>query len=134
MFRDHGSSDLNLPSGCRPSGKGYGGIFGWAKGRAVRLWEAGPRTLFIYRAEAKIGGRLVQLIACLLNAVAEKLADEFASVAARLGAALVRLAFVPSRLMEFHFQANHLHLHRSETGSGFVRSCSLLVQLRTRAG
>ena len=80
-------SDLAPPHGCRIYGEGADRAAGFAKGEAqVRLEEAGGQTRLTYQAEAKVGGKIAQLGARLIDAAAKKYADQFfAALAARLG-------------------------------------------------
>ncbi|MCP4564788.1 MAG: carbon monoxide dehydrogenase subunit G [Bosea sp.] len=71
-------SDLDPPNGYRLSGKGSGGIAGFAQGGAtVRLHHAHEGTMLVYAVDAQVGGKLAQLGARLIDATARKLAGEF---------------------------------------------------------
>lgn len=71
-------SDLDPPNGYRLSGKGNGGLAGFAQGGAtVRLTPAAEGTSLAYAVDAQIGGKLAQLGARLIDATARKLAGEF---------------------------------------------------------
>ncbi|MDX3805712.1 CoxG family protein [Bosea thiooxidans] len=71
-------SDLDPPHGYRLSGKGSGGIAGFAQGGAtVRLHHAHEGTMLVYAVDAQVGGKLAQLGARLIDATARKLAGEF---------------------------------------------------------
>lgn len=71
-------SDLDPPNGYRLSGKGSGGIAGFAQGGAtVRLSPAPGGTALSYAVDAQVGGKLAQLGARLIDATARKLAGEF---------------------------------------------------------
>lgn len=71
-------SDLDPPNGYRLSGKGSGGIAGFASGGAtVRLSPAEQGTLLTYSVDAQVGGKLAQLGARLIDATSRKLAGEF---------------------------------------------------------
>lgn len=71
-------SDIEPLVACTLSGKGSGGIAGFAKGSArVTLTSAGDTTILTYRAEAAVGGKLAALGNRLLKSTAQKLADEF---------------------------------------------------------
>jgi carbon monoxide dehydrogenase subunit G len=65
-------SNLNPPESYTISGKGEGGVAGFARGKAdVRLEELAPQeTLMIYNVDAQIGGRLI-------DSTARSLAQEF---------------------------------------------------------
>jgi len=59
---------------------GSGGAAGFGKGSAaVRLTEEGQHTDLQYSVNAKVGGRLAQVGARLIDGVAKKMADEFFS-------------------------------------------------------
>lgn len=72
-------SELNPPQSYVISGKGNGGIAGFAKGGArVRLEEIAPdRTRLLYEVEAAIGGKIAQLGQRLIRSTSEKLAAQF---------------------------------------------------------
>ncbi|MGL4287537.1 MAG: CoxG family protein [Phreatobacter sp.] len=71
-------SDLDPPHGYRLSGKGNGGIAGFAEGGAtVRLTPVAGGTSLRYAVDAQVGGKLAQLGARLIDATARKLAGEF---------------------------------------------------------
>lgn len=71
-------TDLDPPNGYRLSGKGNGGIAGFAQGGAtVRLSPAPGGTLLSCAVDAQIGGKLAQLGARLIDATSRKLASEF---------------------------------------------------------
>ncbi len=73
-------SNLNPPESYHISGEGKGGAAGFAKGGAdVKLTEVEEGTLLEYHAEAKVGGKLAQLGARLIDGVAHKLANQFFS-------------------------------------------------------
>ena len=73
-------SDLNPPESYHIAGEGKGGAAGFAKGGAdVKLTEVEEGTLLEYSAEAKVGGKLAQLGARLIDGVANKLANQFFS-------------------------------------------------------
>ncbi len=79
-------TDIEPPMACTLTGKGNGGIAGFAKGSArVTLEDRGATTVLAYRAEVAIGGKLAALGGRLIKSTAQKLADEFF---AGLGAAL----------------------------------------------
>lgn len=71
-------ADKEPPFACTLSGKGSGGIAGFAKGAArVTLAPEGTGTVLSYTAEAALGGKLAALGSRLIQATAAKLADEF---------------------------------------------------------
>lgn len=71
-------SDIDAPHACTLSGKGSGGIAGFAKGSArVTLRAEGEATVLIYVAEASVGGKLAALGSRLIKSTAQKLAGEF---------------------------------------------------------
>ncbi|WP_420413628.1 SRPBCC family protein [Roseibium sp.] len=71
--------DLDPPNGYRIEGEGAGGVAGFARGGAVvRLEEDGPKaTILHYDVDAKVGGKLAQLGARLIDSTAKRLAGEF---------------------------------------------------------
>jgi carbon monoxide dehydrogenase subunit G len=70
--------NLNPPESYTISGEGKGGAAGFAKGGAdVRLTEVEGGTQLDYSAEAKVGGKLAQLGARLIDGFAKKQADTF---------------------------------------------------------
>ena len=71
-------SDIDPPNGYRISGEGQGGAAGFAKGGAVvALREDGGETVLNYNVDAKVGGKIAQVGARLIDGTAKKLADEF---------------------------------------------------------
>ncbi len=71
-------SDLNPPKGYTLSGKGQGGAAGFASGEVtVNLEEDGSDTILTYKADARIGGKLAQLGARLVEGTVKKMAGEF---------------------------------------------------------
>lgn len=72
-------SDLDPPNGYKLSGQGEGGVAGFASGDAVVKLEAvGPdETRLTYEATARVGGKIAQLGARLVDATARKLSAEF---------------------------------------------------------
>lgn len=71
-------TDINAPESYRISGEGKGGAAGFAKGGAdVRLSEVEGGTELAYDVDAKVGGKIAQLGARLIDGFAKKLADEF---------------------------------------------------------
>ncbi len=60
------------------TGEGKGGAAGFAKGGAtVHLSDDEQGTLLVYEAEAKVGGKLAQLGARLIDGFAKKMANDF---------------------------------------------------------
>ena len=73
-------SDMVPPESYTISGEGKGGAAGFAKGGAkVSLAEDGAGTLLSYDVEAKVGGKMAQLGARLIDGTARKMADDFFS-------------------------------------------------------
>ncbi len=71
-------SDMVAPESYLLSGEGKGGAAGFAKGSArVALTEAEDGTELTYEVTAKVGGKLAQLGARLVDGVSKKLAGEF---------------------------------------------------------
>ncbi len=71
-------SDIDPPNGYTLSGEGKGGVAGFARGTAkVALADDGDGTLMTYNVEAKVGGKLAQVGARLVDGTAKKMADEF---------------------------------------------------------
>ena len=72
-------TDLNPPESYRIGGEGKGGAAGFAKGgAAVRLEEIeGGATRLHYDVEAKVGGKIAQLGARLIDGFAKGMADKF---------------------------------------------------------
>ena len=71
-------SDLNPPESYRISGEGKGGAAGFAKGGAdVKLTEVEGGTELTYDVDAKVGGKIAQLGARLIDGFAKKMADQF---------------------------------------------------------
>ncbi|MCK7611431.1 SRPBCC family protein [Roseibium sediminicola] len=71
--------DLDPPNGYTIEGEGSGGVAGFARGGAkVRLEEDGlEATILHYDVDAKVGGKLAQLGARLIDSTAKRLAGEF---------------------------------------------------------
>lgn len=71
--------DLDPPNGYRIEGEGSGGVAGFARGGAkVQLEADGPdATILHYEVDAKVGGKLAQLGARLIDSTAKRLAGEF---------------------------------------------------------
>lgn len=71
-------SELDPPRSCRLTGKGSGGLAGFAEGGAViSLSPDGDGVELHYDAEAQVGGKLAQLGSRLIDSTARKLAIEF---------------------------------------------------------
>jgi uncharacterized protein len=72
-------SDIKAPESYRISGKGQGGLAGFATGGAtVRLTENGHlETLMDYDVDAQIGGKLAMLGSRLIDSSAKSLAEQF---------------------------------------------------------
>jgi uncharacterized protein len=71
-------SDLDPPHSYRISGKGTGGVAGFAEGGAdVRLEDVGGQTKLVYDVDAKVGGKLAQIGSRLIDSTARRMADDF---------------------------------------------------------
>ena len=71
-------SEINAPNGYTILGEGLGGVAGFAKGSAkVDLTEDGDETILAYNVQARVGGKLAQLGARLIDGTAKKMADDF---------------------------------------------------------
>ncbi|MCW5712018.1 carbon monoxide dehydrogenase subunit G [Shinella sp.] len=71
-------SDMVPPQSCVLSGKGSGGIAGFAKGAAkVELVPKDGGTVLTYTADAALGGKLASLGSRMIQSTANKLANEF---------------------------------------------------------
>jgi carbon monoxide dehydrogenase subunit G len=72
-------SELNPPESYRISGKGQGGLAGFASGGArVKLTELGPsETRLDYDVDAQIGGKLAMLGSRLVDSTAKSYATQF---------------------------------------------------------
>lgn len=72
-------NDLDPPKGYTIEGEGSGGVAGFARGAArVVLEEDGPdATILHYEVDAKVGGKLAQLGARLIDSTSKRLAGEF---------------------------------------------------------
>ena len=82
-------SNLNAPHGYRISGKGEGGIAGFAEGGADVKLEAVPEgTKLSYDVDAKIGGKMAMLGARLIDSTAQQMAGQFFEKFAKLAAAV----------------------------------------------
>ncbi|MFD1952289.1 CoxG family protein [Sphingomonas arantia] len=81
-------SDMVEPLSCMLSGRGSGGMAGFAKGSArVELTPENGGTVLTYTADAALGGKLASLGSRLIQSTANKLANEFFT---NFGAALDR--------------------------------------------
>jgi len=70
--------DVNPPQGYTLNGEGRGGAAGFSKGSAtVDLQEVEEGTILSYQVTAKVGGKLAQLGARLIDGAAKKMADAF---------------------------------------------------------
>ncbi|WP_449041798.1 CoxG family protein [Paracoccus sp. (in: a-proteobacteria)] len=71
-------SEMVPPHSCLLSGKGSGGLAGFAKGSArVELVAQDGGTVLSYVADAALGGKLASLGSRLIQSTANKLANEF---------------------------------------------------------
>ncbi|MGB9142560.1 MAG: carbon monoxide dehydrogenase subunit G [Aestuariivirga sp.] len=72
-------SDIKAPESYRISGKGEGGLAGFASGGAtVKLTENGPaETLMEYDVDAQVGGKIAMLGSRLIDSTAQSLAEQF---------------------------------------------------------
>lgn len=71
-------SDIDPHSSCTLSGKGSGGIAGFAKGAArLTLTPEGGLTVLDYKADVAVGGKLAALGNRLIRSTAQKLTDQF---------------------------------------------------------
>lgn len=71
-------TNLNPPESYTIGGEGKGGAAGFAKGGAdVKLEQTDDGTLLTYVAEAKVGGKIAQLGARLIDGFAKGMADKF---------------------------------------------------------
>lgn len=72
-------SDITPPEGYTITGQGQGGIAGFAEGGATVRLEAldSVRTVLHYDVQAKVGGKIAQLGARLIDSTAKKLAGQF---------------------------------------------------------
>ncbi len=84
-------SDIVEPQSCLLSGKGSGGMAGFAKGSArLELLAENGGTILTYTADAALGGKLASLGSRLIQSTANKLANEFFT---NFGEALSRRTF-----------------------------------------
>ncbi len=71
-------TDVQAPNRCTMVFEGQGGVAGFAKGSAdVTLEEAEGGTQLTYIADAKIGGKLAQMGARLVEGTARSMAEDF---------------------------------------------------------
>jgi hypothetical protein len=71
-------SDLNPPDSYVITGKGTGGVAGFAEGSAqVRLEDGGGQTRMLYDVDARVGGKLAQIGSRLIESTARRMADDF---------------------------------------------------------
>ena len=72
-------SDIVVPESYRISGKGEGGLAGFASGGAtVKLTENGSaETLMEYDVDAQVGGKIAMLGSRLIDSTARSLAEQF---------------------------------------------------------
>ena len=72
-------TDIKAPESYRISGKGQGGLAGFATGGAtVKLTENSPiETLMEYDVDAQVGGKLAMLGSRLIDSTAKSLAEQF---------------------------------------------------------
>ena len=72
-------SDIKAPESYRISGKGEGGLAGFASGGAsIKLTANSPNeTVMEYDVDAQVGGKIAMLGSRLVDATAESLAQQF---------------------------------------------------------
>ncbi len=71
-------SDIKPPNSYAISFEGQGGVAGFAKGSAdVSLAATGHDTKLSYRVKANVGGKLAQIGSRLVDAAANKVANDF---------------------------------------------------------
>ena len=71
-------SELDPPNSYLISGKGSGGVAGFAEGGAdVRLEDIGGQTRLRYDVDAKVGGKLAQIGSRLIESTARRMAEDF---------------------------------------------------------
>ena len=72
-------SDIRPPEGYTIIGQGQGGVAGFAEGGATVRLEAvdATHTILHYDVRAKVGGKIAQLGARLIDSTAKKLAGQF---------------------------------------------------------
>jgi hypothetical protein len=92
-FKGHVTlSDLKPPESYRISGKGEGGLAGFASGGAdVRLEAVPEGTRLSYDVDATVGGKMAMLGSRLIDSVARSLAGKFFEKFATLAAGMAAL-------------------------------------------
>ena len=71
-------SELDPPNSYLISGKGSGGVAGFAEGGAqVRLEDIGGQTRLRYDVDAQVGGKLAQIGSRLIESTARRMAEDF---------------------------------------------------------
>ena len=71
-------SDIQAPTSYSIAFEGQGGVAGFAKGGAdVRLSTEGHDTRLAYKVKANVGGKLAQIGSRLVDAAANKVANDF---------------------------------------------------------
>jgi carbon monoxide dehydrogenase subunit G len=71
-------SDIRPPDSYSISFEGQGGVAGFAKGSAdVNLTKQGHATKLSYKVKANVGGKLAQIGSRLVDAAANKVANDF---------------------------------------------------------
>lgn len=71
-------SDLDPPRAYTIAFEGQGGVAGFARGSArVRLEPDGAHTRLVFQVKASVGGKLAQIGSRLVDAAAQKLANDF---------------------------------------------------------
>jgi hypothetical protein len=95
-------SDLKPPESYRISGKGEGGLAGFASGGAnVRLEDVPEGTRLSYDVDATVGGKMAMLGSRLIDSVARSLAgkffEKFATLAAGMKAAPAAASKKPAK-------------------------------------
>ena len=71
-------TDINPPHSYSIAFEGQGGVAGFAKGGAqVKLAQEGQATRLSYSAKANVGGKLAQIGSRLVDAAAQKVANDF---------------------------------------------------------
>ena len=71
-------SNVNAPESYTITGEGKGGVAGFAKGGAdVSLTEVEGGTELAYNVDAKVGGKLAQLVSRIVDVFARKMTDQF---------------------------------------------------------
>jgi carbon monoxide dehydrogenase subunit G len=72
-------SEIRPPEGYTITGQGQGGVAGFAEGGATVRLEAvdAAHTILHYNVQAKVGGKIAQLGARLIDSTAKKLTGQF---------------------------------------------------------